>query len=541
MYNASFSGNATSMPHQSKLSSRINLRRLIVLVAFASAIISLANTFYATFRVQRQLLIDSTLEANHAYAHKLAGSTEDFLQSTRQQLAYSAGLLARQFGDRAALNAEAGRLRKQTNSFNSVLIVDARGVVQGVSPETLAVRDTRLTTLGAQQALRERRPLITQPYLSSVGNLVIFISHPVFAANGDYLGYVGGSIYLKQKNILSRLLGEHYYRDGSYLYVVDQKRRLLYHPDPGRVGATAGGNTVIDAIVRGENGSGRTVNTLGVDMLAGYAVLPSTGWGIVAQRPTLATLAPMNQLMLNTVWHTLPIALLTLPLIWWLARLISRPLVQLAEGASRMDAPGMAERIGRIGVWYLEAAQIKRALLVGMSLLQNKIGKLKTDVQTDPLTGLANRRGMDAALEAWQAQSRAFSVIAIDIDHFKQVNDRWGHAVGDAVILRLAQLMRAGSRDHDVLCRNGGDEFLMLLPDASLDIALQVAERLRGRVAEAEIPGAGAITVSLGVVSSSQQDGDSASILLAADAALYVAKERGRNCVGVNEMLARHG
>ncbi|MEG1051664.1 MAG: diguanylate cyclase, partial [Janthinobacterium sp.] len=153
----------------------------------------------------------------------------------------------------------------------------------------------------------------------------------------------------------------------------------------------------------------------------------------------------------------------------------------------------------------------------------------------DGLTGLANRRGMAAALDDWQAQARPFSVIAIDIDHFKQVNDQWGHAVGDDVILRLAQLMRACSRDADVLCRNGGDEFIMLLPDADLDVAMQVAERLRAKVAAAVIPGAGAITVSLGVVSSSHRDRGTDAVLLAADAALYVAKENGRNCVGITE------
>ena len=517
---------------------RINLRRLIVLVAFASAVISLLNSFHATYQVQRQLLIDTTLEANHAYAQKLASSTENFLQATRQQLAYSARLLPRHFADPAALKAEAERLRGQTNSFNSVLVVNAQGTVLAVSPETLALQNSQLASEGARQALRERRPLITRPYLSSVGNLVVFISHPVFDDAGRYLGYVGGSIYLKQKNILFTLLGQHYYRDGSYLFVVDRSRRLLYHPDPLRVGEVAGDNAVIDAILRQESGSGRTVNSKGTDMLAGYAVLPSTGWGIVAQRPTAATLAPLNQLMLNTLWYSLPIALLSLPFIWWLARLISRPLVQLAESASRMDAPGMSERIGGIRAWYLEAAQIKRALLVGMSLLQKKIGKLKFDVQTDPLTGLSNRRGMAAALDAWQAQARPFSVIAIDIDHFKQVNDQWGHAVGDEVILRLAQLMRACSRGADVLCRNGGDEFIMLLPDADLDVALQVAERLRAKVAAAVIPGAGAITVSLGVVSSEQEAGKvggADAVLLAADAALYVAKESGRNCVGITE------
>ena len=95
--------------------------------------------------------------------------------------------------------------------------------------------------------------------------------------------------------------------------------------------------------------------------------------------------------------------------------------------------------------------------------------------------------------------------------------------------------MRACSRDADVLCRNGGDEFIMLLPDADLDVAMQVAERLRAKVAAAVIPGAGFVTVSLGVVSSEQEAGNTDAVLRAADAALYVAKENGRNCVGITE------
>jgi len=513
---------------------RMNLRRLIVLVAFASALISLVNTFYASYKVQRQLLIDTTLEANHAYASKLASTAEDFLQSARQQLAYSADRLPSHMANGEILADEAQRLRLQTNSFNSVLIVNAQGKVLGVSPETLGLKNRQLDSPGARHALQERRPVISEPYVSTAGNLVVFISHPIVDKDGRYLGYVGGSIYLKQKSILFSMLGHHYYRDGSYLYVVDQSRRLLYHPDPERLGDQVGANTMIDAIIaQREAGSTRMVNSVGVDMLAGYAVMPSTGWGIVAQRPTAMTLAPLNQLMVDTVWHSLPIALLSLPFIWWLARLISRPLGQLAENASRMDRHGTAEHIGAIRAWYLEASQIKKALLLGLSLLQHKIGKLKFDVQTDPLTGLSNRRGMAAALETWQAQARPFSVVAIDIDHFKQVNDQRGHAVGDEVILRLAQLMRACSRDADVLCRNGGDEFLMLLPDASLDAAVRVAERLRARVAEADIPGAGAVTVSLGVVASAQVAVDAAAILHAADEALYAAKKKGRNCVGV--------
>lgn len=515
----------------------MNLRRLILLVALASGLAALVNTFYASYRVQRQLLIDTTLRANEAYARKLASSTEDYLQSARQQLAYSAGLLSRQFKDRNALQAEAQRLRAQSNSFNSVAVIDATGVVRAVSPETLALQNRQLNSAGALAALRAKRPLTTEPFMSTAGNLVIFISHPIFDQAGGYLGYVGGSIYLKQKNMLYSILGQHYYRDGSYLYVVDHARRLIFHPKSERLGQVVDGNQMVEAIVRQQDSSGsaRMHNSLGVDMLAGYATVPSTGWGVVAQRPADVTLGPLNRLMLDTLWHSLPLTLLALPCLWWLARVISQPLGQLADSASRMDATGTAERIGAIRAWYLEASQIKKALLLGLSLLQNKIGKLKFDVQTDPLTGLSNRRGMDAALAAWEAQSRAFSVIALDIDHFKQVNDQRGHAVGDAVILRLAQLMRACSRDADVLCRNGGDEFLMLLPDASLEAAQRVAERLRVKVAETVIAGAGKVTVSLGVVASGQHAGGADAILRAADAALYHAKQQGRNRVGVLE------
>lgn len=509
----------------------MNLRRLILLVAFVSAFISLANSFYASYRVQRALLISTTLEANHAYAEKLANSTEDFLGSIRQQLAYSAETLQNQFGNPHVIDAEAMRLRLQTNSFNSVLIVNAQGIVLGVSPEALGLKDQRMNSPGAIEALRERRPLISQPYVSTSGNLVIFISHPVRDADGVYLGYVGGSIYLKQKNILNKLLGDHFYRDGSYLYVVDTSRRLLYHPDPARIGVVNGPNRAIDAIVRGEGGSGTVTNSKGVEMLAGYAIMPLTGWGIVAQRPLQATLAPLDQLMSGMLRNALPIGILTLLFMWWLARLISRPLGQLADGATHMDAPGTTQRIEAIRSWYVEAAQIKRAMLIGLSLLHQKIGKLNVDVQTDPMTGLSNRRGMALALDTWQAEARPFAVVALDIDRFKQINDGSGHDVGDQVIKTLAQLMRACSRDADVLCRNGGDEFLMLLPNTALAAALQVAERLRVRVTEAHVDGIAGFTISLGVAASARHSGDSAAVLKAADSALYMAKQQGRNRV----------
>lgn len=512
---------------------RFDLRRLILSLAVLSTLVMLANSLYASYRVQRQMLIDNTLEANRAYASKLAGSVAEFLGAAQQQLAYSAKLLGGRYDDAALLDTEAHRLRLQSNSFNSVVFVDAAGWVLATSPETLQIRDQKLESPGALEALRERRPLVSSPYVSAAGNLLVFISQPVTDAAGRYLGYIGGTIYLKQASPLSRLIGEHYHRDGSYLYVVDAKRRLLYHPQEERVGTLVGENSVIDAVIRGETGEMSLRNSQGVEMLAGYASVAPVGWGIIAQRPLQATLAKLNDLMFGVLCNVLPLAILTMLCIWWCARLISRPLWQLADGARQMDRPGTAERIENVRSWYFESSELRRAILVGISLLQGTIGRLRHDVQTDPLTGLHNRRGLDMAIDLWTSQLRPFAVVALDIDHFKNVNDSYGHDVGDKVLQRLARLMAEGSRGEDVLCRVGGEEFLMLLPNTSLEAAERVAERLRRRVEQAPMAPAGHITVSLGVAHWSPHGTAVGAVLKSADEMLYKAKQGGRNQVVV--------
>ena len=113
---------------------RWDLRSLILLLTLITALVTLLNSFHASYRVQYQLLIDNALEANHAYASKLASSTETYLQASQQQLAYAAGLMARDFANIGHLNDEAARLRLQTNTFNSIVITDARGQVLATSP-----------------------------------------------------------------------------------------------------------------------------------------------------------------------------------------------------------------------------------------------------------------------------------------------------------------------------------------------------------------------------------------------------------------------
>lgn len=155
----------------------------------------------------------------------------------------------------------------------------------------------------------------------------------------------------------------------------------------------------------------------------------------------------------------------------------------------------------------------------------------------DPLTRLLNRRGLDDAMHISLAHASrhglSTSAILVDIDHFKQVNDSFGHEVGDHVIRQVAELFSRLCRSSDVVARTGGEEFLLVLPDTDLDSARIMAERVRAAVAEGPLAvdcQQVAVTISLGVACING-DADLDELYREADRALYLAKHGGRNRV----------
>ncbi len=507
----------------------LDLRRLILLLTVAAALITFANSFQASYRTQRDLLMQQTLQANLTYAARQAYSTDNFLRSTQDQLAYSARLLADKLDQPAYLQGEVQRLKEQTNSFNSVFIVDARSQVLATAPGTLGLVGKTLNSTGAKALRDQRKTMISDPYVGSTGNLLVLIGAPITASDGRYLGHVTGSIYLQQKNMLATLLGSGYGNDGSYLYVVDRQGKLIYHPDTSRIGEQVLGNSAVRAVVAGAKGSQRLINLKGIDMLAGYSPLKTTGWGIITQTPTATPLAALNGLMLQTLKYTIPLLLLTLLAVWWLSRRIAQPLWHLANIVKNWSAPHALEKFGEVRAHYFEAEQLKQSIIEGLMLIQQQLGKLSRESLTDPLTGLDNRRGLRLAIDNLQSRQRPFSVITLDIDHFKQVNDQFGHDLGDQVLLHLAAQMRACTRNDDLLCRSGGEEFVILLPDMDLDSASALGERLRERMANSPSPIGTPVTISLGVAYASAGKHSPAQVLKLADQALYQAKKQGRN------------
>jgi two-component system cell cycle response regulator len=162
---------------------------------------------------------------------------------------------------------------------------------------------------------------------------------------------------------------------------------------------------------------------------------------------------------------------------------------------------------------------------------------------TDALTGLHTRRFLEAQLPLEIARARRtgdpVALFIVDVDHFKSVNDRFGHPAGDRALSGIAARLRAASREGDVLARYGGEEFALLSPGTSPDDLAVVAERLRVQVASAPIPlsygGAVAVTVSVGTASCPLHTGDPTELIAIADRALYRAKAQGRDRVVVGD------
>jgi len=217
---------------------------------------------------------------------------------------------------------------------------------------------------------------------------------------------------------------------------------------------------------------------------------------------------------------------------WWLGH--TKPLLAV-------DPTALAGlRYFNIGCYFLALGILSVA---HMRTVREAEQRLNTIASTDALTGLLNRRRMSDHLKLALVQARddgrALAVIVLDIDHFKAINDRYGHGRGDQVIARVGQLLRESVREHDLVARWGGEEFLVLLPGADVAAARETAERVRravilnlARDSSDQTP----VTVTMGVAAWDR--GESLEHTIdRADAALYKGKQAGRNRVVVDERV----
>ncbi|MBY0412362.1 MAG: diguanylate cyclase [Burkholderiaceae bacterium] len=346
---------------------------------------------------------------------------------------------------------------------------------------------------------------------------------------------------------------------GTQILILDQRGSVLYPQSLlGQTRPAALGADPARPFAPVVWGDGQTYLTseVAVQALADNLL----GWRVVARQPLAVALAPVDALRNRLLVLGFAAALVFTLLAWRLAKSVSGPIEQLAwaarqierrEGTPAFPAAGRVREVAQLSqsIQSMTATLLLReAELQALNQSLEQQVMQRTDALTvanlqleqlatnDALTGLNNRRRFDEKLKECGLlglrTGRGFSVLLIDVDFFKQVNDALGHLAGDQVLQQLAQLLTKHIRATDFVARYGGEEFVVLLPESNNPADVQTAaEKVRAAVAAAHFPGAGSLTVSIGCSTWAAADSDLTDVVQRADAALYAAKSAGRNRV----------
>ncbi|KAA0964848.1 GGDEF domain-containing protein [Sporosarcina sp. ANT_H38] len=500
---------------------------IMFLVSFATIGI-LSITLFSGYYVTKENLINNSLEINRVYSMKLSRLTEEVFNGMQSNLQIKATEIIAHIDDVDKLTEKLADLISSSKNFNSLSIVNKDGVVLATSPE-VGIIGMKLDTEGPKEALHERKNLISAPYKAATGRLLILISTPLWNEKNEYLGFLSGTIYLQEDNIIHDILDEHYSTDGSYVWVVDNKGMLTYHPDPKRIGDSVSENEVTQKVLAHGSGTQKVMNSEGNEFLAGYTYIKSSKWGVVSQTPYKVSIEPLRGMVYKMLLYALPFVLFFFVLTIILTERLSSPLRKLATFSANLKVNGGQSEFLDIPTWYFEAKQLNETIHEYANSQQQRVEDYKERSYTDPLTGLKNRRYGDEVTARWTMDKRPFSVIMIDIDDFKSVNDKFGHQIGDEVLKFLAEKMNDIIRGDDVCIRMGGEEFVILLAETDVQKAMVIAERLRVNVSSTISPTNDKVTISLGVGSYHSNRETIIELFIRVDKALYQAKMAGRN------------
>ncbi|OBZ13296.1 sensor domain-containing diguanylate cyclase [Bacillus sp. FJAT-26390] len=510
---------------------KISLATLLTGLVTISVLLTLTILLLASYQSQKKSLIETTLTLNHSTAAKMSQTMDSLFISMRSSLKNAAAFYSMNDTQSTAESEKhLDLIRKSSNFFNSIIVVDEEGIIRVFSPPSLSATGERVKTKPPLEALALKKPYISKPYVSAVSNrLLVFISEPLFDRNGAYRGFIGGSIYLQEHNVLNMIYGKDSIdQNGSYFYVVGSDGHLLYDPDNSHNGQAINDGEIVQRLAQGKSGFEQTVDSNGLTLLAGYSYVPESKWGVIVISPACAVNAELKDYIKSILLYTLiPFILLLLVTIGF-ARRLAKPFVTLSNlvgkiGKEEVVLPPVRHH------WNREADSLTKTVILAMSGIKAQTDLLTQAAMTDVLTGLSNRRTLEIIMKQWVEEKKPYSILVLDIDRFKSINDNYGHQEGDKVLQHLAEIVRQSVRAGAVCSRYGGEEFVVLLPFATAHEVYETAERIRITMEKCENHLKQAVTVSLGAAHFPSQASHADALFLLADQALYKAKNAGRN------------
>lgn len=514
---------------------KVSLATLLSLLVSISVISTLLILTISTYHSNKESLTSTYLALNYSKAEKMSHSVDSLFISMRTHLESTVEFLEsnEEMTDQE-LEEQLELLRVSSGYFNSFSWIDETGIIRVNSPGGIGLEGTTLTSGVTKDVLDAQRPMLTKPYVGPSNRLLILMSQPIYSKDGTYRGIIGGTIYLQKENALNQILdNEASDTSGSHYYVVGSNGRLLFHPQSQRIGENFNEHSLVRKIAAGQSGTDITKNAMGISMLSAYSYVPEAEWGIVQQTPYSFVenllKSELQQLLMRALVPFLFLLLLSI----FIARKLAAPfnrlgilVNRLAEGKSIIQSE---KEILTEAHWNREADLLTKSVSMAFETIEQNNQQLTQSAQTDSLTGLLNRRSLDEVLSVWSTESRLFSLLVLDIDYFKTVNDTYGHQVGDKVLKMIAETLCAVIRKNDYCFRYGGEEFVVLLPDTDALSAFKVAEKIRGKVEKTSYIPNKILTVSIGISEYPAQTNSVTEIFGFADSALYRSKVEGRN------------
>jgi len=553
--------------------------------------------------------------------------------------------------------------------FEGIVVANREGTVVADWPAIVGRVGLQTAELEYFRMLRgTRHPYVSEPFIGRASGVpIVLITVPRLTDEGEFDGFVGGILNLDSSGVFGRLarvrLGEK-----GYAGVATASGKVLYHPETSLINASVPSkdfNPWLDMALDGWEGDVVSKILDGQTALQSYAQVWPASWVVGLYLPIEQAQLPLANFIRKLWWLWVSLALLMLPLLWWMLGRELTPLkhlerqigevglghrenVSLATNMQELQQvaltfnrveeerqlllghlqereafldsvlnaapqgmfvanikgditymnPALLEMLGisadlpmetwltqvhlddiqgaqdlwlhslRTGSDFVRQLRFLRsdnellwldihARVVMISQDGHTLGLVgvvkditerreqeaiqRWEAEHDPLTGLLNRRGferrLDEAFADFQKTSTPSALLLFDLDHFKPINDEGGHALGDEMLRRIAQVVAWEVRRSDHVARQGGDEFGVLLPSCTLSQAMKIAESLRHAVGEISVTHQGKeymVTLSIGVTTFDEIDASVSHVLARADAGSYEAKGQGRDGVVVN-------
>lgn len=540
---------------------------LVTIFGLLTLLVSLPLYLYSSSVHRQQLLVDRQ-ENLQSLAMATAAVLAENLVERRREIELLAQTTAFRNEPFSSPNISAGleRLKRSYQHYSWIGLTDTTGRIRAATGGQLVGVDAAARPWfehGRQGAhvgdLHEAKllaKLFSSDYPGQVVRFIDFAS-PVHDAEGNLRGVLSAHAHWRWAGyVLAAVVPASAARESIEVFIVSRDNQII-HPEQGVVDPRVPDSDDLVAHVFQDWGGSQPYLT------AAHAVSEPSGdtlgWRIVVRQPRDVVLAEVRGLQRMIFVTSTAAGLLFLALAWIVAARVSQPLARLTELARRVEGGEsgvdfdvkahsrelqvLSQALGSMAQTLTEQ---KAALLAANHELEDKVAErtaelsrlnaeLQSLARTDALTGLANRMHANERLAGefgrYRRTGTGYALLVMDIDHFKRVNDTWGHPAGDAVLRHVAAVLRATLRTTDFIGRIGGEEFLVILPATELEQAVSVAEKLRAAVEGAPVEPVGRVTLSIGVHAPTPADADEDKALHDADQRLYAAKAGGRNRV----------